>query len=167
MKTIRIGNASGYWGDDPNALRRQVQKGNLDYITMDFLAEITMSILQKQRQKNPELGYAKDFVPMVMEVLPELLENKTTLITNAGGINPEACCEAIRKQAAEMGLHPKIAIVSGDNILGDIKNIYPDKCAFQNMETGEDFSKVVDNLACANVYYGAVPVLEALPVVLL
>ena len=159
---IRIGNASGYWGDDPNALRRQVKKGKLDYITMDFLAEITMSILQKQRQKNPELGYARDFVPMLMDVLPDLLENKTTLITNAGGINPEACCESIRQQAEKMGLRPKIAIVSGDNILNDIKSFYPEKCSFENMETGEDFSEVVDNLACANVYYGAVPVVEAL-----
>ena len=161
-KSIRIGNASGYWGDDPHALRRQVEKGNLDYITMDFLAEITMSILQKQQKKNPELGYARDFVPMLIDVLPELLENKTTLITNAGGINPEACCETIMKQAQELGLKPKIAIVSGDDIFSDIKGFYPDKCLFENMETGDNFSDVVENLACANVYYGAVPVLEAL-----
>ena len=161
-KTIRIGNASGYWGDDPNALKRQVKKGNLDYITMDFLAEITMSILQKQYQKNPNLGYAKDFVSMLKDVLPDLLENKTTIITNAGGINPESCCESIQNFAKELGLNPKIAIVSGDNILPDIKKLYPEKSTFENMETGDDFSEVSDRLACANVYYGAVPVVQAL-----
>lgn len=161
-KMIRIGNASGYWGDDPKALKRQVEKGPLDYITMDFLAEITMSILQKQYQKDSSLGYAKDFIPMLKEVLPQLLENKTKLITNAGGINPEACCKSILEFAHKMGLKPKIALVSGDNIFSDIKDLYPKHCSFENMETGEKFSQVSDRLACANVYYGASPVVAAL-----
>lgn len=161
-KVIRIGNASGYWGDDPKALKRQVEKGPLDYITMDFLAEITMSILQKQYQKDPSLGYARDFIPMLEEVLPKLLKNGTKLITNAGGINPEACCKKIEEMASRMGLNPKIAVVSGDNILPLMDELYPDKCSFKNMETGEDFASVSDKLACANVYYGAVPVVEAL-----
>ena len=84
--TLRIGNAGGYWGDDPGALKRQILGGKLHYITMDFLAEITMSILQKQKSKNPQLGYAKDFVPMLESVLPQLMQNRTRLITNAGGM---------------------------------------------------------------------------------
>ena len=95
-KKIRIGNASGYWGDDPNALKRQVMGGPLDYITMDFLAEITMSILQKQYEKNSNLGYAKDFVTMLMGSLPHILEKKIKIISNAGGINPLACAKEIR-----------------------------------------------------------------------
>ena len=161
-KVIKIGNASGYWGDDPKALKRQVEKGQLDYITMDFLAEITMSILQKQFQKDPELGYAKDFIPMLRETFPELLRKGTKLITNAGGINPEACCQKIKEVAKELGLNPKIALVSGDNILSDVSELYPDNCSFENMETGESFEGVEDKLACANVYYGAAPVVEAL-----
>ena len=159
---IRIGNASGYWGDDPKALKRQVEKGSLDYITMDFLAEITMSILQKQYQKDSSLGYAKDFIPMLEEVLPELLRNGTKLITNAGGMNPEGCCKKIKEIAEKMGLNPKIALVSGDNLLPHMEMLYPEKSSFDNMETGEKFSSVCDKLACANVYYGAAPVVEAL-----
>ena len=159
---IRIGNASGYWGDDPKALKRQVEKGSLDYITMDFLAEITMSILQKQLEKDPTLGYAKDFIPMLEEVLPELLRKGTKLITNAGGMNPEACCKKIKEIAEKMGLNPKIALVSGDNLLPHMEMLYPEKSFFDNMETGEKFADVCDKLACANVYYGAAPVVEAL-----
>ncbi len=161
-EVIRIGNASGYWGDDPGALKRQVESGPLDYITMDFLAEITMSILQKQYQKDSSLGYARDFIPMLEEVLPKLLKNGTKLITNAGGINPEACCKKIEELAQKMGLNPKIAVVSGDNILPVMNELYPEKCSFKNMETGESFENVFDKLACANVYYGAAPVVEAL-----
>ena len=86
---IRIANAGGYWGDDPYALRRQVLgKLPVDYISIDFLAEITMSILQKQRSKDPSLGYARDFLTMVEPLLEECLQRKITIITNAGGVNP-------------------------------------------------------------------------------
>ena len=93
---IKIGNAGGYWGDDPTALKRQVEGGHLDYISMDFLAEITMSIMQKQRSHDSKLGYARDFLGMLEEVLPTILKNKTKIITNAGGVNPVACAEAIQ-----------------------------------------------------------------------
>ena len=88
---VRVGNAGGYWGDDPTALLRQLRGGPLDYVTQDFLAEITMSILQKQKSRNPELGYATDFVEQVKEVLPFLEQSGTTIISNAGGINPLSC----------------------------------------------------------------------------
>ena len=105
--TIRIGNAGGYWGDDPEALSRQVRGGHLDYISMDFLAEITMSIMQKQRGNDPKLGYARDFLAMLEDVLPDLLKNKTKIITNAGGVNPISCAEASRHSPPKRALSQK------------------------------------------------------------
>lgn len=161
-KAIRIGNAGGYWGDDPNALERQVFGGRLDYISMDFLAEITMSILQKQRSTDPEAGYARDFLPMLKKVLPKLLQDKTTIITNAGGVNPHSCARAIAKMAADMNLNPKIAIVYGDDILPDLDRLNGSGIEFKNMESGEDFSLVKSRIQAANIYFGAAPVVEAL-----
>ena len=161
-KMIRIGNAGGYWGDDPGALERQVKGGRLDYISMDFLAEITMSILQKQRQSAADMGYAKDFLDMLKNVLPKLLADGTKIITNAGGVNPQSCARAIASLAAEMGLHPRIAIVYGDDILPDIKALQAKGCRFDNMESGETFGDVQDRIQAANIYFGAAPVVEAL-----
>jgi hypothetical protein len=159
---IRIGNAGGYWGDDPGALARQVHGGHLDYISMDFLAEITMSIMQKQRSNDPKLGYARDFLGMLEEVLPTLLKNKTKIITNAGGVNPVSCAEAIQNLAAKMGLKPKIAIVYGDDILKDLQDLKAKGCEFKNMEDGRSFDSVAEHIEAANVYFGAGPVVEAL-----
>lgn len=160
--TIRIGNASGYWGDDPDALVRQVEGGRLDYISMDFLAEITMSIMQKQRSRDPEAGYARDFLPMLERVLPKLLADKTKIITNAGGINPAACAQAIDAIAQKLGVKPKVAVVYGDDILTRIGELKAKGCAFKNMETGQSFADVESRIEAANVYFGAAPVAEAL-----
>lgn len=159
---IRIGNASGYWGDDPEALERQVNGGRLDYISMDFLAEITMSIMQKQKRRDPEAGYARDFIAMLERVLPKLLKDKTKIITNAGGINPESCSEAIMAMAQRLGLKPKIAVVYGDDILGKLGELRAKGCAFANMDTGRSFSEIEKRIESANVYFGAAPVAEAL-----
>ena len=95
MKTIRIGGALGYWGDRTDALADLLGGGPLDYVIMDYLAEITMSILQKQRQKDPRLGYAHDFVPLVKSVLPLLRRSGARLIADAGGLNPLGCADAL------------------------------------------------------------------------
>lgn len=160
--TLKIGNAGGFWGDDPGALKRQVEGGHLDYISIDFLAEITMSIMQKQYAKDPTRGYAYDFVSMLEGVLAKLLKNKTKIITNAGGINPKACAKAISALAKSQGLSPKIAIVSGDNIIGKIDAFVAEGILFKNMETGEEFSSVRKRIEAANVYFGAKPVADAL-----
>ncbi|MEZ4742211.1 MAG: acyclic terpene utilization AtuA family protein [Bdellovibrionota bacterium] len=161
-KPLKIANAGGYWGDDPHALKRQVYGGQLDYISLDFLAEVTMSIMQKQRSRNPKMGYARDFIGMLKEVLPELLKNKTRIITNAGGINPEACAEAIEALANSLGLKVKIAIVYGDDILPHVQELEQKGASFTNMETNEQFPLIRDRLESANVYFGAAPVVEAL-----
>ena len=161
-KVIRIGNASGYWGDDPEALYRQVMGGRLDYITMDFLAEITMSIMQKQKGRDPQSGYARDFIPMLERVLPKLLADGTKIISNAGGINPEACAAAVRALAEKLGLKPKIAVVFGDDILADIDTLMAKGAALTNMDDGRAFSTVRPHIQAANVYFGAAPVVKAL-----
>ena len=159
---IRIGNAGGYWGDDPHALRRQVEGGQLDYITIDFLAEVTMSIMQKQRSKDPNAGYARDFLGMLEPVFAKLLKNKTKIITNAGGVNPLACAKAIEEMGIRLGLNPKIAVVHGDDILAQVDSLCAKGAAFTNMETGADFNKVKNKIEAANIYFGATAVVEAL-----
>ena len=159
---IKIGNAGGYWGDDPSALERQVRGGKLDYITMDFLAEITMSIMQKQQSRDPEAGYAKDFLGMLKPIFAKVLEDGTKIITNAGGINPKACALAIEKLGKDLGLSPKITIVYGDDILGELQELRNKGAELRNMETGEDFGDVADKIEAANIYFGAAPVVAAL-----
>ncbi|HYV05177.1 MAG TPA: acyclic terpene utilization AtuA family protein, partial [Blastocatellia bacterium] len=95
MKPVRIANGQGFWGDSLQAPIEQVRRGPIDYLTLDYLAEITMSIMQKQRARDPRSGYARDFVSMIEEVLPDLVERKIKVVANAGGVNPEACRDAV------------------------------------------------------------------------
>lgn len=159
---IRIGNAGGYWGDDLSAFRRQLEGGPLDYITMDFLAEITMSILQKQRQRNPQLGYAGDFVTQVSESLKLIADSGTTVITNAGGINPIGLGRKLAEIVKSAGQDLKIGVVSGDDILPDIDSLMASGESFANMETGEPLGEKKSRLTSANVYFGAEGVVRAL-----
>lgn len=161
-KMIRIGNASGYWGDDLTALKRQLTGGPLDYITMDFLAEITMSILQRQRNKNPELGYAVDFLDQLDECLPIIVKKKVRVISNAGGINPIGMGRKIINMAKAKGLDIKVGIVYGDDIVNHLYELTATGERFTNMDTGEDFFKVRSKISSANIYLGAEPVVKAL-----
>lgn len=163
-KMIRIANAGGYWGDDPFALRRQVCGPlQLDYISIDFLAEITMSILQKQKQKDPNLGYAGDFISQLAPVLKTCKERGIKIITNAGGVNPRACAEALFELAHKVGVDLRVALVEGDDIASRLPEIVKQPgCAMKNMETGEAFDGVLNRVLSANVYFGALPVVEAL-----
>ena len=161
-KKIRIGNAGGYWGDDLSALKRQLSGGPLDYITMDFLAEITMSILQRQQQKNPELGYAGDFLDQIRECLPLIVKKKVTVISSAGGINPVGLGKKIIEIAREQGIKIKVGVVHGDDIMDDIDSLLAKGEKFTNMDSGEKFLKVRDKVTSANVYLGAEPVVKAL-----
>jgi hypothetical protein len=161
---IRIANAGGYWGDDPFALRRQVQGPlKLDYISIDFLAEITMSILQKQRQKDPKLGFAGDFITQLAPLLKTCKERGIKIITNAGGVNPRACADALFELARKEGVDLRVAVVEGDDIAERLPQLVKQPgCAMKNMETGEVFDGVLSRVLSANVYFGAMPVVEAL-----
>lgn len=161
---IRIANAGGYWGDDPYALRRQVCGPlKLDYISIDFLAEITMSILQKQKQKDPKLGYAGDFISQLTPLLKTCKERGIKIITNAGGVNPKACADALFELARKEGVDLRVALVEGDDIAERLPHLVKQPgCSMKNMETGDAFDGVLSKVLSANVYFGAMPVVEAL-----
>jgi len=161
---IRIASGQGFWGDDLDAPIRQVRGGPIDYLMMDYLAEVTMSIMQKQRGRDPSAGYARDFVPLMGELFPDLVERGVRVITNAGGVNPEGCADALVEagQAAGVGGRARIGVVTGDDILPRLDELMAQGHALTNMETGEPFAEVRDRVASANVYIGAKPIVEAL-----
>jgi hypothetical protein len=161
-KSIRIGNAGGFWGDDLQAFRRQLLTGSLDYLTMDYLAEITMSILRKQRMRDPGMGYIPDFVDQVVENADALAGNNIRIITNAGGINPVGCAKKIIEQLQKKNIFLRLAVIDGDDLLGWIGKLYPVHADFKNMETGESFDMIRDKIQSANAYLGIPPLLEAL-----
>lgn len=160
---IRIAAGQGFWGDLIDAPYDQVTKGNVDYLVMDYLAEVTMSILQKQKNKNPDFGYARDIPKLMERILPICKEKGTKVITNGGGVNPEACASAIIDVANNLGITGlKVAVVSGDNIKDRLDELLSLGEELNNMETGNSIVDVKDKLLSANVYLGAAPIVEAL-----
>ena len=160
--TIRIANAGGYWGDDLSQFKRQVELGPVDYVTLDFLAEITMSIMQKQRARDPEAGYARDFITQVELTLDLLLERRVKVVTNAGGVNPAACRRALLAVAAKQGRAIDVAAVAGDDLMARLDELARAGAALDNMEDGRKLAGVRARVSSANAYFGAWPVVEAL-----
>ena len=160
---IKIASGQGFWGDLIEAPYSQVTKGEIDYLVMDYLAEVTMSILQKQKNKNPSLGYALDLPKLMKRILPICKEKGIKVITNGGGVNPAGCADAILKEALELNINDlKIAIVFGDDILNRIDEIIDTGCELNNLETGESIIPIKNKILSANVYFGAYPIVEAL-----
>ena len=157
-KSIRIGGASGFWGDSVVATPQLLSNNNLDFIVYDYLAEITMSIMARARTKDPEKGYAVDFVSSVLKLnLRQIADQKIKILSNAGGVNPESCAQAIRELIAEQKLDLKVSVVLGDDLMNkkeelkDIKEMYSDA----------DFPEQ-DKIASINAYLGAFPIAQAL-----
>ncbi len=161
-ETIRIANAGGYWGDDLGQFRRQVELGPTDYVTLDFLAEITMSIMQKQRARDPRAGFARDFVAQVEQTLDVLIERDVRVITNAGGVNPMACRDALIEMASRHGAVLDVAAVRGDDLMERLDELNAAGASLDNMDDGAPFASVRRRVSSANAYYGAWPVVEAL-----
>lgn len=161
---IRIGSGQGFWGDWPEAPVHQVMDGPLDYLMMDYLAEVTMSIMQKQRTRDPALGYARDFVPLMGDLLPELVRRGVRVTANAGGVNPRSCAERVLEQARARGLSGKLSVgvVTGDDLLDRLDALMAEGHDFANMDTGEPLSAVRQHVQSANAYLGAAPVVDAL-----
>ena len=161
--TIRIANASGFWGDDPDAPRRLLHTAEVDYLTLEYLAELTMSILAHHRAKDPQAGYATDLLLAMSDIIPALRrQRKLRLITNAGGVNPHACVVAVARQLVESGMpNERIAVVSGDDLLPRMSELQA-KCEFRNLDTGQPLSALVTAPASANAYLGARPIAEGL-----
>lgn len=159
---IRIANGQGFWGDSLEAPLDQIRRGPIDYLTLDYLAEITMSILQKQRARDPRMGYAYDFVQMIARGLGDIMARNVKVIANAGGINPNACRDALNEVARKQGHKLKIGVVAGDDIMDRLDDFLERGIALKNMDTGEPLSTIRARVQSANVYFGAWPVVEAL-----
>lgn len=163
-RLVRVAAGQGFWGDSLDAPRQQVERGQVDFLMLDYLAEVTMSILQKQKERDPRMGYARDFVGAVESVLAAVAERGVRVIANAGGVNPKACAAAIR---VVLDKHPKgkqvkIGVVTGDDLLPRLDELIGAGHPLVNMDTGQPLSTVRDRVIAANAYLGSVPIVEAL-----
>ena len=163
-KVVRVAGAQGFWGDWLEAPRRQAEGGPVDYLMLDYLAEVTMSILQKQKERDASAGYARDFVGAMESVLSGVVERGIKVVANAGGVNPEGCAAAVLAMARARGAAGKlrIGVVTGDNLLPRIDELLAAGHELKNMETGEPLSVVRDRVIAANAYIGSVPIVQAL-----
>nr|MCU0805710.1 DUF1446 domain-containing protein [Burkholderiales bacterium] len=155
---VRIGGASGFWGDSSVAAPQLVRRAEIDYLVFDYLAELTMSILVAQRAKNPELGYATDFVDVAMRsVIKDVAAKGIKVIANAGGVNPHACARALAKLVDETGVKLRIAVVEGDDVMPLLPKL-------REQGTREMFSgaPLPERIASATAYLGAIPIARAL-----
>ncbi|HET6221330.1 MAG TPA: acyclic terpene utilization AtuA family protein, partial [Dongiaceae bacterium] len=157
-KTVRIGCHSGFWGDTETAAVQLVRHGNVDYLVSDYLAEVTMSIMAAQKLRNPQLGYATDFVQVVMAPLArEIAEKKIKVVTNAGGVNPQACRDAVLKACEAAGVTLKVAVVLGDDLLPRLDELRG--LDIREMDTGAELPAKIVSM---NAYLGGFPIARAL-----
>ena len=163
-QTVRIASGQGFWGDWQEAPKLQVRSGPIDYLMLDYLAEITMSILQKQRERDPSAGYARDFVDLAVDLAPDLVKRGIRVVSNAGGVNPEACRDELIRRLADVDTERplRIAIVHGDDLMDRLDELLAAGHSLRNMETGEPLNALRDRVTAANAYMGARPILEAL-----
>jgi len=162
--TVRIAAGQGFWGDWLEAPVRQVEGGPIDVLMMDYLAEVTMSILQKQKARDASLGYARDVVPLLERILPRVVERGIRVTTNAGGVNPDSCASAVVDAARRLGLggRLKVGVVTGDDLLPRLDELLGKGIPLADMDTGRPLSDVRSRVLSANAYLGAWPVVEAL-----
>jgi Acyclic terpene utilisation family protein AtuA len=160
----KIANAAGFWGDNLDAPRRLVEEAPVDYLTLEYLAELTLSILARIREKDPNEGYPHDFLTVLESLLPALAaQPKLRIVTNAGGMNPQACAAAAGHILARAGMpRLSVGVVSGDDIVGRLDDLQQNGCPLTNLETGESLSELRRPIASANAYLGAQPIAEAL-----
>ena len=163
-RVVRVAAGQGFWGDWLEAPVRQVNGGPIDYLMMDYLAEVTMSIMQKQKSRDPKTGYARDFVPLMERILPEVVKRRIKVTSNAGGVNPRGCAEAVLEVARRLGLaeQVKIGLVTGDDILGRLDELIAAGHPLTNMETGQPLADIREKVLSANAYLGMAPMVEAL-----
>jgi hypothetical protein len=163
-KVVRVAAGQGFWGDWLEAPVRQVRGGPVDYLMMDYLAEVTMSIMQKQKSRDPKAGYARDFVPLMERILPDLVRRGIRITSNAGGVNPRGCAEAVLHVARRLGLGGKVRVglVTGDDILERLDDLIARGHPLADMETGRPLAEIRERVLSANAYLGMAPIVEAL-----
>lgn len=155
---IRIANGQGFWGDWLEAPVRLIEGGPIDYLILDYLAEVTMSILQKQKRADPKLGYARDFPPLIGRIAKKIRERNVKVIANAGGVNPILCAQEVRRLAPDL----KVAVVLGDDVYPRLNEMLDRGLEMRSMDTGEPLSTIRDRILSANAYIGAFPLAQAL-----
>ena len=160
--TVIVANSSGFWGDEQAAIERQVKGGPIDYLTMDYLAEITMIILARQKAKNPEAGYARDFITAMSGMLSYIAEHGISVVVNAGGINPVGCAAALKAVMDEQGIRLPVAIVDGDDLMPHLRQLQESGCEFTHQDTGQPLGGMIDKVISANAYIGIRPIVAAL-----
>ncbi len=162
MKTIRIGAGLGFYGDSWTPIATTLERGEVQYIGSDHLAELTLAILHKDRSKDPQAGYTRDLVPMLTALWPAAQSRGVKFLLNAGGLNPEGAATALRAEFAKRGWQAKIATVSGDDVLGRIDEIRGTGATLSHLDSGAPIESVRERLLFANAYLGAQPLVEAL-----
>ncbi len=161
---LRVANGAGFLGDNLDAPRRLVESAAVDYLTLEYLAELTLSILARVREKDPTAGYAEDFLTVLASLAPALqAQPALKLVTNAGGMNPLACARAAGKLLAAAGLEQTIiGVVTGDDLLADLPMLQAAGCEFRNLDTGEPLASLGRQVVSANAYLGAQGIVDAL-----
>ncbi len=160
---VLVGNGQGFWGDSILGPIRLVREGPLQYLTLDYLAEVTMSIMQKLKGRDPSKGYATDFISLLERILPDIVESGIKVIANAGGVNSAACMEAVLDLARVQGMGGlKVGIIEGDDIFAGIVDLMAQGERFDNMDDGRPLRDVAEQILSANVYIGAASVADCL-----
>ena len=163
MKSVRIGAAEGFYGDSIDAAVDIARNGDVQYLSFDCLAELTMAILLKDKKKDPSKGYTQDVTVSMRALLPYVKEKGIKILTNAGGINPEGAQQEVIRVAQELGITGlKVAVVTGDNLIEQMDELQQQGVSFEHMTTGEKIDQVRDKLLFANAYLSARPIVEAL-----
>jgi len=163
LKKISIGGGQGFWGDSNDAAIHMIHKGNLDYMSCDYLAELTLSIMEKQKLKNPQAGYARDFIGLMDEIAQESFRKGIRILTNAGGMNITGCVDELRRIAEGKSMNGyKIGYVLGDDMKAQIPELLAQGIKFENMDDTGDFKDIQDKILNANVYFGHEPIVGCL-----
>ncbi len=160
--TLRIANCSGFYGDRISAAKEMVEGGPIDFLTGDYLAELTMMILYRDRQRDPRLGYARTFLQQMEEVLGRCVDRKIKVVANAGGLNPAGLAERLQELAKKLGVEPRIAWIEGDDITARLGELQQRGNPLNDMSSGKPLASLDQEILCANAYLGAWPVVEAL-----
>jgi len=163
-RTVRVAAGQGFWGDELEAPVRQVEGGPIDYLMLDYLAEVTMSILRKQKAKDPRAGYARDFVALMERIFSTCIERKIRVVSNAGGVNSMGCAEALVEAGRRAGVagRASVGLVTGDDLMDRLDALLASGHDLRHMETGQPLAEVRDAVQSANVYLGAEAIVRAL-----
>ena len=161
-RPVRIANCSGFYGDRVAAAAEMVDGGPIDYLTGDWLAELTMLILARTRAKRPGGGFARTFVTQMEEVMGRCVDRGIKVVANAGGLDPAGCAEAVREVADRLGLAPRIGVVTGDDLMDRLDELAEADHRLPHLETGEPLGSRRDEVVTANAYLGCWGIVEAL-----